>query len=190
MPETMDRREMIIHAAMTCAGEKGWENTTLPDIAAAAKLSLAELHDVFMDKSDILYGFGRMIDRQVLGDHSAGGETDSCRDLLFDLIMDRFEALNDFRAGILSVLDTIKFDPKQTIFAAPHLCRSMSWMLEASGISTTGLKGAARVAGLTAIYLKTARIWAEDESVDLAKTMAALDKDLAKAEDWAGRFGF
>ena len=63
----------------------------------------------------------------------------------------------------------------------------MSWMLEAAGIETAGIKGAVKVIGLTGIYLKTLRVWCDDESPDMGKTMAALDKNLGQAEEWAGR---
>jgi hypothetical protein len=35
---------------------------------------------------------------------------------------------------------------------------------------------------LTALYLYTVRTWIEDDSEDMAKTMAALDKNLERAE--------
>lgn len=72
----------------------------------------------------------------------------------------------------------------------PHLCRSMTWMMEAAGIETLGLRGALKVAGLTGVYLKVLKTWTEDDSPDLAKTMAALDKDLGRAESFANTLGF
>ncbi len=63
-------------------------------------------------------------------------------------------------------------------------------MLEAAGIDTGGYKGAIKIAGLTALYLKTLKTWREDDSEDMAKTMAELDKNLERSEQWAGSFGF
>ena len=56
------------------------------------------------------------------------------------------------------------------------------WMLEAAGADTNGISGGIKVAGLTGIYLKVLCVWAEDESPDLPKTMAALDQALGRAE--------
>ena len=70
------------------------------------------------------------------------------------------------------------------------LCRSMSWMLEAAGMDTGGARGAMRVAGLSGVYLKTLKVWKKDDSPDLSKTMAALDKDLNRLEQFANSFGF
>ena len=180
----------IIKASMHLAAQQGWGSITLTDIAREAQIDLAALHDMFEDKSDILVAFGRMIDRTVLEGAEEMEEGNSPRDVLFDLIMDRFEALNEYRAGVTAVLKSFKCDPKESLICAPSLCRSMGWMLEAAGISTHGLPGMLKISGLSALYLKTARIWVTDETADMSKTMAELDKNLAHVEKWAVRFGF
>ena len=183
------KKTAIIETALRLAAEQGWDQTTLGDIARASKTDLTALHDLFEDKADILTAFGRMIDRQVL-DQADMEEGAPPRDTLFDLIMDRFEALNDYRGGVTAILKSFKCDPKDAIICAPSLCRSMSWMLESAGVGTHGVKGMLKVSALSALYLKTARVWMGDESPDLSKTMAELDKNLSTAEKWAGRFGF
>ena len=114
----------------------------------------------------------------------------STRDRLFDVLMERFDVLNDYRDGITAILRSFRFEPKDAVCAAPHLCRSMNWMLEASGVDTNGYRGAAKIVGMTGVYLKVLKVWKEDESPDMGKTMAALDKHLEKAESFATRFGF
>jgi hypothetical protein len=59
----------------------------------------------------------------------------------------------------------------------------MAWMLEGAGLSSTGLHGMLRTKGLTAVWLYTLRAWERDDSADLAGTMAALDRALARAEE-------
>lgn len=177
-------KDELVGIALDLAVARGWGELTLRDIASAADLSLSALHEMFEDKDDILVAFGRMIDRRVL---EAVGEGDldpdvSPRDALFDIMMERFDALNDYRAGLVAVLKSFRCDPKQAVIAFPHLCKSMTWMLEAAGVETTGIRGALKVAGLTTVYLDVLRTWMDDESADLAQTMAALDKDLSRAE--------
>lgn len=186
MPAKSDIKTAVILSALKQAEQLGWAHVTLKDIAEGANLSLADLHDHFEDKFDILAGIERMIDKKVLAGLSAFSPEDSERDRLFDILMDRFEALNGHRAAMTSILRSMTFDPKQAVIALPHLCRSMCWMLESAGISTCGIKGAVKVAGLTALYAKTLRVWVKDESPDMAKVMAALDKDLGRVESLAG----
>jgi hypothetical protein len=69
-----------------------------------------------------------------------------------------------------------------------QLARSMGLMLEAAGVSSSGLAGLVRTKALGAIYLATMRDWFHDDSTDKARTMAALDGRLRRAEGWVRRF--
>ncbi len=175
-------KDEIVERALEMAATQGWAELSLRDIAEGADLSLAQLHELFEDKTDILVALGRRIDRRVLENMGDVDPEISPRDHLFDILMERFDVLNDYRAGLLAVLDSFKCDPKQAVISMPHLCRSMTWMLEAAGVETTGIRGALKVTGMTGVYLNVLRVWREDESADLSKTMAALDKDLGRAE--------
>lgn len=187
----IDIKQKILVSALHLAVEQGWEYTTLRDIAEHAGVSASDLYDAIDDKSDILVILGRKIDKEIMGsiDLSDDGATNS-RDRLFDIMMDRYEALNEYREGVVSILESFKYDPKQAVISMPHLCKSMGWMLEVSGIETAGIKGALKVVGLTGVYIKVLKIWAEDESADLSKTMSALDKALERAEKAANILGF
>lgn len=186
-------KDDLVRVAMNLAAERAWADLTLRDIAQAADMSLVDLHEVFEDKTDVLVALGRMIDRQVLenmGDIDPMASDLSERDMLFDILMERFDILNEYRAGIVSVLGSFLPDPKQAIISMPYLCKSMSWMLEAAGVDTTGISGALKVTGLCGVYLNVLRIWKDDEGVDMPKTMAALDKDLGRGEKVLNMFGF
>lgn len=58
---------------------------------------------------------------------------------------------------------------------------SMTWMLNAANIETGGLKGAVKVQGVAMVYAKVLQVWLNDDE-SMAKTMAALDKELRKGE--------
>ena len=189
--KTVDIKARIVQCALDLAVEQGWEYTTLRDIAQRAELTPAELFSVVDDKSDVLILLGRQIDQVVYENVSLSeGGSLSVRDALFDILMERFDVLNEYREGLVSILDSFKFDPKELVISLPHLCKSMSRTLEMSGASSSGVKGALKVVGLTGIYLKVLRVWCEDDTQDLSKTMAALDKALERAENWADTLGF
>lgn len=181
-------RDAAIDAALTLAAARDWGTVGIGDIAREAGLSLAGLHDIFEDKSDILAAYNRRVDRRVL-ETFGGGAGDSARDRLFDILMERFDILNEDRAAIVSILNSFHTDPKEAVIAFPHLGRTMAWMLEAAGTDTAGTKGAARVAGLGVVYLATLRIWKDDDSADMGKTMAALDRYLDRGDSIIKTFG-
>jgi len=183
-------KDRIVLAALELAAMQGWDTLTLFDIAEELDMTMAELHIYVEDKFDILAALGRMIDRKTLENMSKPDPEISPRDALFDIFMDRFEVLNDHRDGVVAILRSIKLDPKQALVSLPHLCRSMGWMLEAVQINTSGIRGAIKVAGISALYLKILRVWCSDDTPDLSVTMAALDKEMSRAEQIANTLGF
>ncbi len=187
----LDIRQKVVEATLFLAAERGWSQTSLSDIAEHAGISMGDLYDIIDDKNDVLALLGRIIDKKVI--QSTKVEVDvsaSPRDRLFDLMMDRYDALNEHREGVVAILESFKFDPKQMVISFPHICRSMTWMLELCKLETNGIKGAIKVAGLAGVYLTVLKTWMEDETPDLSKTMAALDKTLQRAETAATTFGF
>jgi AcrR family transcriptional regulator len=176
----------VIEAALRLAAERGWAGLALADIAAAAKLPLAELYAAYPSKTAILAALGRDVDRRVLAGLEGDSE-ESTRDRLFDLIMKRFDALAPYRDGLAAVARDLGRDPLAALCGLEQFARSMALMLEAAGVSSSGIAGALRTKGLGAIYLATMRDWFRDDSADKARTMAALDARLRRAEGWAGR---
>lgn len=180
-PEGGDVAGRVIAAALELAAAEGWENVCLADVAAKARLSPARAFLAFPSKTAIVDGFFARVDEQVL----AGGEGeagDSSRDRLFDVLMRRFDALQPDKAAVASILWAGLADPLAGLTALPRFLRSMAWMLEAAGLSSAGLAGIARTEALALIYANALRVWLRDDTPDMAKTMAALDRGLAGAE--------
>ena len=177
----------IYAAAMRAAAGIGWRRTRLADIAEEAGLSLADLHARYTSKEAVLDGFVRHIDRIVLtGAQQSGDEDSSYRDRLFDILMQRFDALNPYKDGLRSVVrDAGSGGVAEILCGGCRLLRSMRWMLEAAGIGTAGWLGGLRVKGLAVVFAATVNVWLRDDSEDMAKTMAALDRNLKRAEQFA-----
>ena len=173
----------LIASALTLAGTDGWRSVTVAAAARAAGLPLSQARVRFSSKAAVLLGFGRMADELALEDATDEGPI---RDRLFDLLMRRFDALQAHRTGILAVMRSLAFDPCSAVLLACATRRSMCWMLQAAGASTSGLTGELRVKGLMAVWLWAMRAWERDESEDLTGTMAALDVALGRAEQAAG----
>lgn len=182
-----DPEQRLIDAALALAGRQGWRRTTLRAIADEAGLPLHEAYALHRSRQSILGALGRRIDQQVLAGVEGEGEAPS-RDRLFDVLMRRFEILQSYRPGLRSILRDSFGDPA-ALLSLPGLLRSMGWMLEAAGGSTVGWRGRIRANLVAGIYLAAMREFLEDDTPDLARTMAALDRRLRHAGSWLGLSG-
>lgn len=188
--ETMDIREKAIKSALILAAQDGWNQVTLQAVARHAKVSLAQLRQHFESRDDILFAYEDIIDSRVRENIGKIDEGANPRESLFDILMERFDILNENRDAMMTILDHVKSCPRQVATRMPHLAHSLSKALELAHIDTTGLRGAAHIIGLTGVYLATLKTWREDESPDMSKTMAALDRNLGRAEQWGATLGF
>lgn len=167
----------VLAAALNCAAARHWTEVSLLDIAEHAKLPLSEMRQLFPSRSAIIAELLRTVDSQVLSriERTQGQEK---RDLLFDVIMTRFDVLAPYKAAVKSIAAAGGAD----LALAGPLLASQHWMLQAAGIDTSGPGGALRVAGLAAIYASVFRTWLEDDDPGHARTMAALDRRLRRGE--------
>ncbi len=173
-----DPRQRVIAAALDLAAKEGWRGLGLAEIAAAARVPLAELYRLFRSRTGILVAFRRGIDEAVLGEGPVAAEG-SARDRLFEILMRRFERLKPYRPGLRAILR----DGDPTLLCLlPGVLRSMAWMLEAAGIAAGGVRGRLARRLVAAIYLSVLPTFFRDEGRDLGTTMAALDRRLRQAE--------
>jgi AcrR family transcriptional regulator len=174
--------DRLIDAALSLAAKQGWRSTGLAAIAAEAGLTLPEAYALHRSKAGILAAHLRRIDTEVL-EGASDEPGDGPRDRLFDTMMRRFEAMKPHKAAVRAILRDSVGHPAALLGLAV-LRRSMRWMLEASGIPAVGCRGRLLVHGLTALYLSVLRTFLNDDSDDLAATMAALDRGLKRGEAW------
>lgn len=184
MAKRTDPTEKLVEASLDLAAEHGWRRVTPVAAAARAGVSLAEAYDLADDRARLLALIVRSVDLAVLRRIDVE-EEDPVRERLFDVLMTRFDVLNEHRQAYLAILGALPSSPTAALRAVPRLESSMRWMLEAAGIEVGGLAGGATVRGLCLLWIAVLRVWADDESPDMAKTMAALDQRLSQAEEWA-----
>ena len=183
-PTPVSRR--LIEAALDAAATRGWRRLALADIARAAGVSLGEAYDAYPSKTALLWDLVGLHDRAVLGAGAASGD-DGPRDRLFEVVMRRFDSLQSHRNGMRAILRDVVRDPLAVAALAPALLRSIRWTLEAAGLRADDPAAPLRGIGLTLVYLNALRAWSDDDSADMARTMAALDRGLREAESVATR---
>src|SRR5258708_3311550 len=178
--------DRVIDAALKLAAANGWRRTHLADFASEASLSLAGLYSRFPSKASIREAFIRRVDRATLeGADKTRDDDTSVRDRLFELIMRRLDALDPYKDAVAALVRDLSFHPVASLCVGRRLCRSMAWVASVAGVPTTGPLGMLRVKGLAALYAYVLRVWLRDDRADHAKTMAALDKALQRAEMFA-----
>ncbi len=180
MPST--HREAIVEAFLALLAEQHFNEIDLAAVAARANVSLADLRGEFGSTFDMLATFYRDIDRKVL----AGGDDDMAdspaRERLFDVLMRRIEVAKPYKAALRSLMESAQRDPSLLLGLNRLSLRSQQWMLSAAGIESSGMAGRLRAQGLVYVMAKTLRVWFQDEDEGLARTMAALDRELANGE--------
>lgn len=172
----------LVDAALTLAETKGWRDLSMAEIAEAAGVPLAEALKVTPSKTAILSAFSQKIDAQVLNDVEDEAGDEPARDRLFDVLMSRYDLLWTYRPALRAILGDLPTDPGALVGAMSPALESVQWMLEAADIDTSGVRGALRVRAIGVIYAANLRVWLNEESKDMAKTMADLDRRLRRAE--------
>lgn len=179
-------REKIIAAFLTLLAETPIERISLIDIASAAGVTLAQLRGAFGSPLAILAAHLKDIDRAVLSEDFSDMDEEPPRERLFDVLMRRFEKLAPHRQAIRSLLRSTSRNAPLAFALNGLAVRSQKWMLAAAGIGASGPRGALRAQGLALLYSSVLRTWVRDDDPGLARTMAALDRALARGQRFVG----
>ncbi|NDH60625.1 MAG: TetR/AcrR family transcriptional regulator [Alphaproteobacteria bacterium] len=182
----MPAHQAALDAFLGLIAERGFAAVTLRDVAQAANLGLADLYRLYPDKTALVAAFVARVDAEVLsGTPRQSDPEETARDRLFDTMMRRYDALRPHRAALRAIGGAFRRDPLLMLGLGPALRRSMAAMLEAAGVPSDGFSGALRQNGLLALHYAVSRVFDQDETGDLSKTMAALDSRLKSAEKWS-----
>ena len=174
----------LIIVTMNLIIKRGWRNLTLQELAVEASVPLIEIYRVFPEKRSILITFVQHIDQEVLSQNMIDDLSDPPRDRLFEILMRRFESLQPYRESLNMIAQEWYRDLIPMIMTAPHFIRSMRWMLHLAAIDLNTPKGSFLVIAVSALYVRTLRVWLTDQSMDMSRTMAVIDHKLRRLEQW------
>ena len=182
--KTETSTKTLITLAMNLITKRGWCNLTLQELATEASVPLIEIYRVFPEKRSILITFVRHIDQEVLSQNMNDDLSDPPRDRLFEILMRRFESLQPYRESLNIIAQEWYRDLIPMIMTAPHFIRSMRWMLHLAAIDLNTPKGSFLTIAVSALYVRTLRVWLTDQSMDMSRTMAVIDRNLKRLEQW------
>jgi AcrR family transcriptional regulator len=179
-------REKIIAAFMALLAEKRFEEIGFGDIAARAGVTLAVCRGEFGSTLSILAARMKELDRKVLAGIDADMAEEPPRERLFDVLMRRIEAMAPDREATRSLLRSASCNPGLALALNGVAVRSQTWMMTAADIAAAGPRGMIRAQGLAMLFTSVLRTWVDDDDAGLARTMAALDRALARGQRWSG----
>jgi hypothetical protein len=176
----------LAEQALSLAAETPWDKVTLSDLCAAADIGLAALAKAQVTKAHVTAHIDSLVDQAMLAVQTKVDTSQSVRDRLFDVLMGRFDAMEDQRTAWASILTAEKSDMLAGLARRARRVVSSAWALEAAGVSSGDVRGAGRAIALARILRIVENVWLED-GPELAKTMARLDQELRAGEEWVGR---
>lgn len=163
-------------AALQLAAQ-GWKSVTIEAVARKTKIPLATLKKRFPAPCDFVSLVAADIDRAAfVPSGKTGGDV---HDVLFDLLMARFDVLQKHRRAIIHMAAAARADKKLACALGRATLDSVYRVINAARLDAPPRPVLA--AGLAAIYGWSFYAWQKDESRDMAKTMAALDRALRLA---------
>ena len=153
---------------------KNWQEIKLEDYKSSSKKKLKK------SKNDLLKNINFYIDF-LLKKEIVALEESSTKDMLFEVMMTRFDIIQKYRKSFLSLFNSFKFKPQKIIILLAPFLESMILMASLADIRIKGLNGQLIIKGIFIIYIATFYVWLNDDSESLEKTMTALDNYLEKA---------
>ncbi len=170
-----DQTKTIVDSAIFLAGEQGWDSISLDAIAKKAKLPLktvsASIKDVWAAMEQALRNLENETTAAV-EDHLG----DNWRDNLMEILMTRFEFAQKQRGAYLAVAPAVMKRPKLVKRFGKSFYRTMERMLDLAGAPCKKQCKPLCVAAMGALFLSVVHAWQQDDTPDLSKTMAAIDK--------------
>ena len=179
-------REKIIAAFMALLAEKRFEQIGFGEIAARSGLTLANCRAEFGSTLAILAAHMKELDRTVLAGANGDMAEEPPRERLFDVLMRRVEAMAPHREAVRSLMKSAQCNPGLAFALNGLAVRSQTWMLTAADVDAAGPRGMIRAQGLAMLFASVLRTWVDDEDEGFARTLAALDRALARGQRWSG----
>tara|TARA_Y100001970_G_scaffold284029_1_gene400543 strand:+ start:3484 stop:4029 length:546 start_codon:yes stop_codon:yes gene_type:complete len=169
----------IAESTLRILQKKTWNNFNINDLLKKKNTRKLKIKS----KNDLLKFINRFVDWHLIN-NTKDIEQSSTKDMLFEVLMARFDILQLYRAAFINIYNGFKKSPYQLINLLPSFLESMITTAELAHFDVNGLKGNFRLKGLIVVYFITFIHWKNDSSPSLEKTMTQLDKNLDQAENF------
>ena len=133
------------------------------------------------NKIDLILNINDFFDFQ-LKKNLVNIEKSSQRDMLFEIMMARYDILNEYRAPVKNIINYFMSRPQEVPKLLPKSVESKILIATLANINLNGVKGVIKIKIIFVLYYITLFTWFNDENESLEKTMSVLDKYLNNIE--------
>jgi hypothetical protein len=177
-----ESRPDLLEAAFTHIADVGWAGWSPKTLAATAGYGLGEVYDAFPVPSALAQKLAEHLDKAMLAMPADELDGLSHRERLFELFMRRFDAMAPFKPGLQRLAREARGEPELLLASLCTLDRMAHWLIELAELPYSGLEARLARRALMLAYARLFRVWLDDDTPDLATTMAELDKRLDQLE--------
>tara|TARA_Y100001960_G_C14595565_1_gene787930 strand:+ start:118 stop:681 length:564 start_codon:yes stop_codon:yes gene_type:complete len=176
--ETRIAKETLIYLNLN-----KWESIGVKSIYKRLKGNKKKFYNIIKDKNDLLININRYFDNEIINKSNLIEDSDK-KDMIFEVIMMRFDLLNLYKPSIINIFNFFKKNPKFFFSLLPSFIKSIKIMSKIAKIETKGMLGKIKIKGLLVIYFATFLIWIKEKNHSLDKTMTKLDSYLINANNF------
>ncbi len=181
--------DRIVDAAVLMAEAEGWESVRLRRVAGRLGISLSDVNARYRDLDAVADGWFARANAAMIAPRGRRFAALAPRERLRDLMQSWFDALAPHRRVGVQML-AAKLYP-----AHPHhwvpliftLSRTVQWLRDAAGLDARGRRRQFEEVGLSALFLATLAVWANDCTPGQERTRKFLDSRLSEADRAMGR---
>ncbi len=166
----------VAGAALVLLASEPWDALSPDKIARQAGLPLRKVEKDFPCPSDLIPAIVGWVEAQKKA--APPDSAASPVDVLFESLMNRFEAMDAFKGSFVSLAETIRRRPPEAFAFYRSLRPFLIESLSLSQPKEAKKPSEAQVACLAGAYVFAFFRWADDETPDLRHTMASLDSTL------------
>ena len=184
-----DLGDRIVDAAVLMAEAEGWESVRLRRVADGLGISLSDVHARFRDLDAVADGWFARANAAMITPRGRGFAAKPSRERIRDLMQSWFDALAPHRRVGAQMLAAKLYlsHPHHWVPLIFTLSRTVQWLRDAAGLDAGGRRRQVEEVGLSALFLATLAVWANDESPDQERTRKFLESRLSEADRVMGR---
>ena len=183
MNEKENKKNKIIKQAFQLIESNGWKNFSITKLSKEKQIDIKILKLYFKNRYDFLKYFSKMIDEEVISEIDVEEFKDnSVKDNLFELVMLRFEKLEEFKNCLKVLIKEIRNQPKELKTILCSLMNSFELFITISSGKKRDFFDFLKINALFLIYIKSFQVWLNDNSKEMSATMAEVDKWLSQSE--------